>query len=497
MNHIIVGIILLLVSGTGYFFAWKFFKAKKIIFSILLLMFGGFILRLYVASDQYLHPWDERYHAVVAKNMINDPLKPMLYKDPGLPHEYKNWTMSHIWLHKQPFPLWMMALSIKTFGTKEIAVRIPSILLTTMGILIIFLLGKSLYNERVGLISAFLYSINGLLIEITGGRIATDHIDVAFQFFILLAIYFALKFSKTNLIYYNIFCGISIGVAILSKWLPALIVLPIWLIFMHSTKEHKKLGVLLNFLILLAVTSIIFLPWQIYIFKVFPEEAKWESLYNIKHITGSLEGHGQPFYYFFNMIRINYGELIYLPLLWFFYTLIRKWQDPSRWVLAIWFVVPVLFFSFVQTKMQAYILFTAPAIFIISALFWDHLYYYRLRFKYKLLNYSVMFLLLALPYRYMIERVKPFEKGERNPVWASELKNFSREISQQPKTVLFNTSYPVEIMFYTGISAYNHCPSVQTIKELAVKGYKIYLDDNDLPVKLQNLPEVSIIKLSR
>ncbi len=40
-----------------------------------------------------LHDWDERYHALVAKNMIEQPFKPMLYKNPVLPYDYKDWDL--------------------------------------------------------------------------------------------------------------------------------------------------------------------------------------------------------------------------------------------------------------------------------------------------------------------------------------------------------------------------------------------------------------------
>jgi|GEM_PF-2475173 len=37
-------------------------------------------LRIWLCStDSYLHEWDERYHALVAKNLLLHPLKPTLY----------------------------------------------------------------------------------------------------------------------------------------------------------------------------------------------------------------------------------------------------------------------------------------------------------------------------------------------------------------------------------------------------------------------------------
>jgi len=39
------------------------------------LILCGFILRFYTASDLFLHSWDECYHALVAKNLIQHPLE--------------------------------------------------------------------------------------------------------------------------------------------------------------------------------------------------------------------------------------------------------------------------------------------------------------------------------------------------------------------------------------------------------------------------------------
>jgi 4-amino-4-deoxy-L-arabinose transferase-like glycosyltransferase len=79
--------------------------------------------------DHFLILWDEQYHALVAKNMLKNPFKPTLYPVELLDYDYRNWSANYIWLHKQPLFLWQIALSLKIFGTTELAVRLPSILL--------------------------------------------------------------------------------------------------------------------------------------------------------------------------------------------------------------------------------------------------------------------------------------------------------------------------------------------------------------------------------
>ena len=89
-----------------------------------------------------------------------------------------------------------MALSMKLFGVNEIALRIPLILLSTICIWVIYFLSVTLFNRTTGVFAAFLFSINGLVIELTGGRTPTDHPDVFFLSFILFAVHQACVFFQ-------------------------------------------------------------------------------------------------------------------------------------------------------------------------------------------------------------------------------------------------------------------------------------------------------------
>ena len=491
MDNLIFGIITIVLCTVGYFYSWRFQSRDNFRIAILLLIICGLILRIYVSTDFYLHTWDERYHALVAKNLINHPLSPTLYENPILPYDYKDWTANNIWLHKQPLPLWTMATSLWIFGINEIAVRLPSILFTTIGIWMTFRIASYFFNNKIGYLSAFFYSINGLIIELTGGRAATDHVDICFLFFIELAILLCIQFAQKQKTIFNILAGLAIGAAILSKWLPALIVLPIWLLIVSDSGNFTPRKIMLQFIVLVTTCSAIFLPWQFYIFSTYPAEANWEASLHFKHVTDVLEGRAGPVYYFLDKLRINYGELIYIPLLWFSWKLIKNFRDKKRLSIFIWFFVPLLFFSFVQTKMQAYILFTCPALFMITAEFWLALSVYRNTHKHKWLIGLILILVIVLQARYTIERTKPFEKMDRNPNWVVDLKKLNeRQIS---KGVLLNYDRPIEAMFYTNLIAYSYIPKTADVAKLISDGnYVIIFDDGDIPDDIRRLPGVSI-----
>ncbi|MCC6768002.1 MAG: glycosyltransferase family 39 protein [Bacteroidia bacterium] len=148
-----------------YFFAWKRASRNDYTISLILLMLGGIVLRLYTAADLYLHPWDERYHALVAKHLMSHPLLPTLYEHPVLPFDYTSWTSNHVWVHKQPLPLWTMAISMSVFGVNELALRLPSVVLSTIGIGLTFFIASYIFSKKLAWLAAFFFSINGLIIE--------------------------------------------------------------------------------------------------------------------------------------------------------------------------------------------------------------------------------------------------------------------------------------------------------------------------------------------
>ena len=469
MQNIVFGIITIVIGSMFYFLSWKYYKKDNYNISLLFIVLSGLIFFFFTASDFFLHVWDERYHALVAKNILKHPFYPTLYDNPILPYDHRSWVGNHLWLHKQPLPLWLMAGSMKTFGINEIALRLPSIIMSTIGIFLTFKIGSYFFNKKIGLFAAFLFSINGLIIELTGGRVATDHIDIIFMFFILLAIFLTTIFIERRHLVYTLLIGLCIGAAVLTKWLPALIVLPIWLLLVLNNNSFTIKAIFGHSVFLIFTIIMVTLPWQLYIYNAFPLEAAHEASLNLRHFTEVLDEQTGSIFYFINRIRINYGELIYLPLIWFSWKIFRNPNNYKHLALFIWFIVPLLFFSLAKTKMQGYILFTAPALFIITSAFFFELPKYRAAHKPKWLFSTVMILFIALPIRYGIERMKPFKNYSRNPKWVIELKQLNDRNIQNG--ILFNYKNPIEAMFYTDLVVYSTLPSNDKIESLINEGY--------------------------
>jgi 4-amino-4-deoxy-L-arabinose transferase len=467
--------VVLLGAVVCFGYAWRLHTKSKSEIAILFLMLGGFLLRLFSANDPFLNPWDERFHALVAKNMMSYPFRPMLYAHPVLPYPPEDWSANHIWLHKQPLALWLMSGSMKLFGTHLLALRLPSVLITTLGIGAMYGLGKRLYHARIGFIAAFLWAIHGMLVELAGGRRATDHVDALFVALILFGAYWALRAAQQRRISFALITGLLTGLAVLTKWLPGLIVLPVWSLWAIHYRQYSWKSWFGHGLLMTCAAFVVAAPWQIYTHQAFPVEARWEQYYNYLHLFEGLEGHDQPWYFHLNNIRILFGEFIYLPLVWWAWVSIRKRTDASRWALLVWIAIPLGFFSFAATKMPAYILISAPAIFLITALAWQHFKIYQYRFgRWRRLVQVFILGLLLLPLRYSLERLKPLDRDEA--AWAKRIEvEALRQPSPADSVIYFNVPHPIETMFFLGGTAYGYAPAPQVVDSLRGQGYRVIL----------------------
>ncbi len=486
-----IGIILITISFSAL--TYYLYQTGKSALSLSVIIILGLVLRLYTASDPMLHDWDERYHALVAKNMMEQPFHPKLYKEHVLDYSYKDWiTGGEVWLHKQPMPMWTMALSMKLFGVYELTARLPAVLLSTLCILLTFLIGKYLYNEPVGLIAALLFALNGLVVEITSGRVATEHIDVFFMFFIELSVLLIVLNHKKKRLYYLGLAGIACGLAILSKWLPALIVFPLFLILNYQ--DRKPIQLLKGLVMMGLTTLLIALPWQLYAYFNYPEEYLWEQLHNYRHITEGLDGHGKPWWFFINNIRITVNELIYLALIWWGYQAYRQSISNKALFLLTWIGIPFIFFSLVSTKMQGYLLFTFPAYFIIIALFVQHLWQILPRlptFK-KVLCQILVLGVFILAIRYSIERIKPFDMRENAFTAKEEL--LAVELPEQ--AIVFNAPCPLKMMFHHDYIAYRNMTDSLKITRLIAEDRPVYVVDNErVPEGIKKIEQVKWLKL--
>ena len=479
MNSIISGIFILIGLLSLTYLAWRLMREKEFNKGLLVILFIGLFLRIFSATDPYLHSWDERYHALVAKNMIVHPLKPTLHEHPLLEYDNQNWVGSNIWIAKPILPLLLMSGGIAVFGANLFAVRFVYVLLGMLAIWLTFLIAKRLFNEKVAYLAAFLHAIQGSMLELSGGRISSDHAELCFIVMVELGIYFALsRFNRIGKDFSIFLAGVFMGLAFLSKWYPGLIVLPIWALFFYFYYGFNVRIFLKQFLILLLGFAITSIPWCVYMLVHYPTEMIKILQGAASAYTTAVASHDKPFYYYLIETLYLFGELVFVPLIYFIYCGVTKKANFNFWPLIAWVAIPIILFSFGDTKRFTYLLIAAPAFFIMIAKFWTVLSEGQINFIPKWGRLILLILLIGLPFRYGVERAKIFGIKPTASVFYSYSSEDLAILTS--KTIVFGSDDYIEIMFHTDVyAAYRERPSEADLRQFIEDGYSIVLAEGN------------------
>lgn len=474
VKGVLMSIIILLFTG----FIFNYWKKKKFKSALLITLFFGLILRVVGASSPYLHEWDERYHALVAKNLIEHPLTPTLQENPVLEYDNQNWVGSNIWLAKPALPLWLMSGSIAIFGNELFAVRLPSIVLGLLAIWLTFLIARRLFGEKTAVIASFFHAIHGLTIELIGGGVSSDHVENTFIVMVQLAIYFIVLQRKNINLQNTILAGLFMGLAFMSKWYPALIVLPVGFVLLLGVHEIKFRQLILHLLLLSGIAVIVAFPWTYYMYDMHPKEMGAILSGALSAYSNTVPSHDQVWYYYLNKLLVLFGEVFYLIL---GYAVYRLWKEKGSQKydllsLVLWIGIPLLIFSFAETKRFTYLLIASPATFILIAYFFVSIY--NQNHTSKNLRYLRIFLLVLLPalaLRYTSERMKLFKTPVIPKAVCYQMPDLEWEKLDE-NTIVFGTDDYVEIMFHTDVyAAYRKVPTLHTIDSLKNEGFKVLI----------------------
>ena len=418
--------------------------------------------------DKDLHDWDEKYHALVAKNLTKDWSVPKLYDQPILEYDYKSWVGNHVWLHKPPLSLYGIALVYKIFGPSVFATRLLSILLSSLCIYFVYRIAFILFNERIANWSSFLFAINGFILDLVSGRTATDHVDTMLLFWICAYIMLLLKW-KDNMSYLRILVlSMVLAFGVLTKWLVMSIVIIFFgiIIFGSSNTFTKKLNYSLLHII---GASIIVLPWYLYSYLYFRQEFLYEMKMNSEHLFRVIEGHGHSMDFYIHKMRILFGEWIYIPLSLLLFLLYKEPKNKQYWIIAIWIFLPLIIFTSAQTKMQSYIGISAPAYFICTSVFIEFCKNnIQANWMYKL----IVVVIGSLAVRYCIERLKPLQ-------FLYPHKTEYVQKGYDEHTIVFGDPEPIKTMFFEPvIASYSHIPEQVILDSIeSLNRYQIVIID--------------------
>jgi 4-amino-4-deoxy-L-arabinose transferase-like glycosyltransferase len=280
---------------------------------------------------------------------------------------------------KPPLNFWITAVFYKLFGMNEFTSRLASNIFGFLGLILVYLFGKKLFNRRSGWLAALILGTSFLYFIETQMAI----IDTTLTFFITLTLYWFYQGYFERQPRFLVFMGIPLGLGILTKG-PVALLLPAAIGMMTGLseifKKRENWRSLFNWRILaaFAIAFAICLPWYL---------AMWSrhgmafldahfGYHMIRRFSTAIEGHGGGWYYYLYYVILLF--IAFLP--WSFgitgsiSAVIKKLTDSKYFFLFSWSIVIFGFFTIAQTKLPGYILPLLPPVALMMGSWWDGLF---------------------------------------------------------------------------------------------------------------------------
>lgn len=269
---------------------------------------------------------------------------------------------------KPPMLFWLGAIGFAIGGISNIWFKLPVLILVFVSFYWAYQLGKSLYNKRVGFLTAIMlgFSVMYMLYSMD------IHTDTVLQAFVTLALWQLFEFIKTGKNKYWILGFIAVGLAMLSKG-PVGAAIPAFAVIGHLVlKRNFKsflnyrwyLGILLAFV----VAS----PALIGLMNQFGWEGIrfffWEN--NVGRITGSyVKSVNDPIFYVHNLIHIflPWSILFFISAFMEFKTLFKNKFKTNEYFTFTGLWIYFIIINLSSSQLPNYIFSIVPLIAILTA----------------------------------------------------------------------------------------------------------------------------------
>ena len=287
---------------------------------------------------------------------------------------YQNGNIVNLTIHgeaydqKPPMLFWMGALGFTIGKVSNFWFKLPVLLLVFAGFYWAYRLGESLYNNRVGFLTAIMLAFSFIYV-----LYSTDiHTDTPLQAFVTLAYWQLFEFIKTRKNKHCLYGFIAIGFAMLSKG-PIGAVIPAFAILGHILLKRDFKSLLdyrwyLGILLSLVIVS----PALVGLFNQFGWEGLrfffWEN--NVGRITGSyVRAINDPVFYIHNIayLFLPWSLLFFISVFMEFKILIKnKFKSTEYFTLTgIWIYFIIL--NSASSQLPNYIFSIVPLIAVLTA----------------------------------------------------------------------------------------------------------------------------------
>ncbi|SMQ23604.1 4-amino-4-deoxy-L-arabinose transferase [Pseudomonas helmanticensis] len=272
-----------------------------------------------------------------------------------------NWVAPHFmgirYFEKPIAGYWMIAIGQAIFGDNLFGVRIASALSSGASVWLAYVLARRLWNSpRISAACALLYMSFGLI----AGQAGYANLDPQFTLWVnlsLVAVWFAIdsRSVKARLGSWALL-GAACGMGLMTKGflallLPVLIALP-YMIWQRRFAELLRYG-----LVAVLVAALVSVPWALAVQAREPDF--WRFFFWHEHIRRFAAGddaqHARPWWFYLPLLfAATLPWAMLLPS-----TLIRTWREkrqPKIAFLALWFLLPLAFFSLSSGKLPTYLM---------------------------------------------------------------------------------------------------------------------------------------------
>ena len=215
---------------------------------IILLMVLAYMITLGLPT---LFPPDEGRYAEIPREML-------LHGDWLVPH-----INGVIYFEKPPLIYWLTAIIMKIFGDSLWAVRLINPLLSTLGCLFVYAVGRSVFNARTGLLAALM--TGSALLYLGLGRLLT--LDVGVSFFLTVSLgSFLISHSRSTTRSRTLWLWLAYfgaGCAMMTKGLIGIVfpmmIIGMWILIYHYWAYLKRMRIITGVVIVLLVN----VPWAL------------------------------------------------------------------------------------------------------------------------------------------------------------------------------------------------------------------------------------------
>jgi 4-amino-4-deoxy-L-arabinose transferase-like glycosyltransferase len=297
---------------------------------------------------------DEPRYAQVAREMLarHDWVTPVLY--------------GHPWLEKPPLYYWSAMIAYKgAGGVSDSAARLPTAVLSTLMIFFIYVWSRR-FRPGMQLDAALITASAAIIVGF--GRSASTDMPLTVMFTVAMLAWYGWYSSNKRswLLTFYFF----MAMATLAKGPVAVCLGGLVILLFAGLRRDPRLIARTLWPIGIAIYLVVAAPWYIAVQHANPEFFRTFFLqHNLERFSSNIYHHPQPFWFY-----IPVAFLALVP--WTIFVVaalvdaIRDWrfsaqqpagQDDLRTYLALWLLLPMVFFSLSHSKLPGYILPGIPA----------------------------------------------------------------------------------------------------------------------------------------